>query len=96
MNSNKLLTIFLLTTALTFSYNSVLAKEDTAPALDAAADQYNKNKSNDKYKVVCRREAPIGSRIKKRVCRTVAMMDGEERMAKEVLDRLRTSVGRQS
>lgn len=60
--------------------------------LEEVADQYNRNKSNKRYKVVCRMEAPIGSRIKRKVCRTVATMDRSRTEARRTMDRLRTSV----
>ncbi len=61
---------------------------------DAIADQYNKNKSKSKYKVVCRKEAPIGSRIKRKVCRTVASMGRSQTEARRQMDKLRGSVSR--
>ena len=69
-------------------FTTASADEET----DAIADQYNKNKSNSKYKVVCRKEAPIGSRIKRKVCRTVASMGRSRTEARRQMDRLRSSV----
>ena len=63
--------------------------------LGETQNQYNKNKSNDKYKVVCRKEAPIGSRIKRKVCRTVAMSINSQRQIRQTFNKLRTSVGDQ-
>jgi len=94
---NKLLTLSFLSMVLFFSgsFTIISAKEDVDPELEKAADQYNKNKSNDKYKVVCKREAPVGSRIKKKVCRTVAMNQNSEREIKKTMQKIRTSVGKQ-
>ena len=77
------------------NFTNVAAKEKTGEDLDQVADQYNKNKSNDKYKVVCKREAPVGSRIKKKVCRTIAMGENSEREIKKTMQKMRTSVGNQ-
>jgi hypothetical protein len=92
MKINQLLVMCFLTMTLSIHFTNVFAADGIDAALDESADQYNKNKSNDQYKVVCRREAPLGSRIKKNVCRTVAMMNGEQRLAKEVTRKLRTSI----
>jgi hypothetical protein len=91
MKINKLLTIVFLAMALALNFTNVFADDE----LDEAADQYNKNKSNDRYKVVCTREAPVGTRIKKKVCRTVAMIEQGQHAAKEALSKLRTNVGNQ-
>ena len=80
---------------LTGNFMNVVAEEETEDDLDKAADTYNQKKSNDKYKVVCTREAPVGTRIKKKVCRTIAVMENSQRDAKKAMDRLRTSVGNQ-
>jgi len=74
---------------------TVLADDGSQGELNAAADQYNRNKSEVRYKVVCRMEAPIGSRIKRKVCRTVTVIERSSREAKRILDRMRTSVGDQ-
>jgi len=96
MKLNKLMTLFFLIMALAINVNPVFAGDEPDEALEKAADLYNKNKSNDKYKVVCKREAPVGSRIKKKVCRTVEMVDNSQREAREKLGRMRTSVGNPS
>jgi hypothetical protein len=94
---NKLLTLSFLSIVLFFSgsFTIISAKEDVDPDLEKAADQYNKNKSNEKYQVVCKREAPVGSRIKKKVCRTVAMNQNSQRQIKKTMQKMRTSVGNQ-
>jgi hypothetical protein len=93
----KLTSIGLLALVLLFAGNftNVAAKEKTGGDLDQAADQYNKNKSNDKYKVVCKREAPVGSRIKKKVCRTVAMVNNTQKEIRQNMMKMRTTVGKQ-
>ena len=93
----KITTIGLLGAALLLAGNftNVVAREKVDADLDKASDQYNKNKSNDKYKVVCKREAPVGSRIKKKVCRTVAMTNNSQREIKKTMQKMRTSVGKQ-
>ncbi len=92
---NKILTIFLLT--LTMGTTGVLtqaaSEDEKQRELDMAADEYNKKKTNDKYKVVCKREAPVGSRIKKKVCRTVAVMENTRKEAQRSIQKMRTSVG---
>ena len=97
MKTNKLLTIFLLTLAMLLAGNFTYAATDdeTQDALDKTADQYNKNISNARYQVVCTREAPVGSRIKRKVCRTVATIENSQRKIKERMQKLRTSIGPQ-
>ena len=77
------------------SFNTVVAEEEPGDAMEKAADVYNKNKSNDRYQVVCKREAPVGSRIKKKVCRTVASTENSQREIKKTMNKMRTSVGNQ-
>ena len=81
--------------ALVGIFTHVAAADRDQEVLDEVADQYNRNKSNDKYKVVCKKEAPIGSRIKQKICRTVAMSANSQREIKRTMDKLRTSVGKQ-
>ena len=102
METNKLLTIFLLTLAMLLAGNFAYAAEDDdlqdddlQDDLDNAADLYNKNQSDENYKVVCTREAPVGSRIKKTVCRTVLTIGRSQREARRSLDRVRGGVGNQ-
>ncbi len=97
MKTNKLLTIFLLTLAMLLAGNFTYAatNDETQDALDETADQYNKNVSNARYHVVCTREAPVGSRIKRKVCRTVATIKNSQREIKEKMQKLRTSIGPQ-
>jgi hypothetical protein len=87
----KIITTGLFALVLVFTGNVTNADD----SLDKAADQYNKNKSNDRYEVVCKREAPVGSRIKKKVCRTVAMSENSQREIKQSMQKLRTTVGKQ-
>ena len=97
MKTNKLLTIFLLTLAMLLAGNFTYASTDdeTQDEMDEAADQYNKNVSNARYHVVCTREAPVGSRIKRKVCRTVATIENSQREIKQRMQKLRTSIGPQ-
>lgn len=95
MKINKLLTMVLLVMALAVNFTNVFAQNAVDDELDTIADQYNKNKATDKYKVVCTREAPVGSRIKKKVCRTVGMVEYAQKEAREAMSRLRTGVGNQ-
>lgn len=78
------------------SFTHVVAAEKTGEEVDEVADQYNKNKSNDKYKVVCTREAPVGSRIKKKVCRTVAMVSNAQKEITRNMKNMRTSIKKQN
>ncbi|NKB35759.1 MAG: hypothetical protein GKR93_01130 [Gammaproteobacteria bacterium] len=94
MTIKKLLAIYLCALALGMTSNISYAAASDGD-LGEAENQYNKNKSNDKYKVVCRKEAPIGSRIKRKVCRTVQMSINSQRQIKQTMNKLRTSVGNQ-
>lgn len=94
MKIKKLLSVYLCVLALALTGTISYAAADDSD-LDEAENQYNKNKSNDKYKVVCRKEAPIGSRIKKKVCRTVQMSSNSQRQIRQTMNKLRTSVGQQ-
>lgn len=95
MKIKKLPVIFFLTMLLALNISNAFAKDEVDDALDEVADQYNKNKSNDNYKVVCKREAPLGSRIKREVCRTVAMVKNSQKEARKTMSRLRTTIGKQ-
>ncbi len=94
---NKLLTIIFLSAAMIFvgSFTTVVAEEEPGDAMEKAADVYNKNKSNERYQVVCNREAPVGSRIKKKVCRTVASTEIQQRETSRALKQRRIGVGNQ-
>lgn len=92
MNIKKCFYLLLFSLCLSLAGGSpaVFADAET----DAIADQYNRNKSKSKYKVVCRKEAPIGSRIKRKVCRTVASIDRSQNQARKAMNSLRTSVSK--
>ena len=94
MKTWKITAIFLCILSIGVSTNISYAATNEGDLSDAQ-NQYNKNKSNDKYKVVCRKEAPIGSRIKRKVCRTVAMSINSQRQIRQTFNKLRTSVGDQ-
>ena len=95
MKIKKLVSIFLFSLAMICAGNltHVLAEDATEEDLKKAADAYNKKQTYDGYKVVCKKEAPIGSHIKKKVCRTVATIDRQHRDAKRVMDKSRISLG---
>ena len=97
MKTNKLLTIFLLTLAMLLAGNFTYASTDDEIQKDPddAADLYKTNKSDDNYKVVCTREAPVGTRFKRKVCRTVSTIKATRKEAKRGLNRVRGSVGTQ-
>ena len=85
----SVLVLLTLSIVLSGSVTPLFAEED---ALDQAEETFNADKSNDKYKVVCTREAPVGSRIKKKVCRTIAQSENTQREIKRSFTRVRTSV----
>ena len=94
MKTNKLLTIFLLTLAMLLAGNFTYASTDDEiqKDLDDAADLYKMNKSDDNYKVVCTREAPVGTRIKRKVCRTVATAKQSRKDARRTMNKVRGSI----
>ncbi len=94
MRINRLLSLFLLSLIMlsTGISTNVLAKDETTEELDNIAEQYNRKIKDDKYKVVCRKETRVGTRFKKKVCRTIASMEREANEAKKMLSQKRTSV----
>ncbi len=95
MKTNKLWTICLLSAALTMAGNftNAVAEEKTTDELEEAANVYNKNKSDVRYEVVCKREAPVGTRIKKKVCRTVASVQNSQREVRKMMREKASSIG---
>ncbi len=97
MKMHKLLSLFLFSLALICAGNftNVLAEDTPESDLDKSAATYNQKQKNNKNKVVCKKEARVGTRIKKKVCRTVATMEKEAEHGKRFLKRSRVSVGDQ-
>ncbi|HLB29993.1 MAG TPA: hypothetical protein VJN91_00545 [Gammaproteobacteria bacterium] len=73
----------------------VNAADEEAEGLQEIADDYNQNKDSERSKVVCTMEAQVGSRFKTKVCRSVGTMERQNKEGKQLLDRSRTSVGKQ-
>lgn len=71
------------------------AADDAEEDLQKIADDYNQDKSNERSKVVCTMEATTGSRFKTKVCRSVGTMERQTKEGRQLLDRSRTSVGKQ-
>lgn len=92
MKIYKTLTTFFLAMLLAGNLTHVSAEDEIQKDLDKAAELYNTNKSDDNYKVVCKRETVVGTRIKKKICRTVATMNQARKEARRRMDRVRGSV----
>ncbi len=91
-NYNTLTTFSLaLTMLLAGNFTNVLANDEIQKDLDKAAILYKTNKSDENYKVVCRREAKVGTRFKEKVCRTVSMIKTTNKSAKRKMNRVRGS-----
>ena len=71
---------------------NILVAETTDEDLDKAAAAYNQKQEKDRNKVVCKKEAQIGTRIKKKVCRTVATIERQAEEGKALMQRKRISV----
>ena len=89
MNTGKrfFIILFSLTLAFAGSGTSVLAAEEAvADEGTKVAEDYNKKQKYESRKLVCKKEAQLGTRVKRKVCRTRAAMDKAERDAKEIID----------
>ena len=84
---------FTLALICTVNIAPLLAEEVAEEELEQAAEKYNQKEDNERYKVVCKKEVQVGSRIKKEVCRTQATMERQSDEASRSMDRVRTSVG---
>lgn len=71
------------------------AADEADEDLQKIAEDYNEDKSNERSKVVCTMEATTGSRFKTKVCRSVGTMERQTKEGRQLLDRSRTSVGKQ-
>jgi hypothetical protein len=71
------------------------AADEAEAGLQKIADDYNEDKSNERSKVVCTMETQTGSRFKNKVCRSVGTMERQSKEGRQLLDRSRTSVGKQ-
>ena len=60
----------------------VPAQEPAEAELKQAVDAHNADVAAPEQEVVCRKEAQTGTRFKKTVCRTKAVMDAESEEAK--------------
>jgi hypothetical protein len=96
MNIHKLLSVILFSFTLFLAGNltNVLAEDEIDEDLAKAAEEYNQTQ-NEKRKVICKKEAPIGSRIKKKVCRSVASIERDEKEGNRYLKRRRITSGQQ-
>ena len=89
MKIKKLLPILFFSLTLVFAGNftTVIAEETTDEELDQAAEKYNEKQKYDGRKLICKKETVIGSRIKKKVCRTVASIERDREEAKRMMDK---------
>lgn len=71
------------------------AADEADEDLQKIAKDYNEDKSNERSKVICTMEAQTGSRFKTKVCRSVGTMERQSKESRRLLDRSRTSVGKQ-
>ena len=94
MKINRLLPILFFSLTIIFAGNSttVLAEQTTDEELDQAVDKYNEKQKYEGRKIVCKKEAQIGTRIKKKVCRTVASIERDRKEAKRMMDRRQRDV----
>ena len=54
------------------------------------AEAYNAEQTDERSKIVCKKEAEVGTRFKKTVCRSMATIEAEREHAKRSLHRMRT------
>jgi len=94
MKINRLLPILFFSLTIIFAGNSttVLAERTTDEELDQAAEKYNEKQKNEGRKLVCKKVAKIGTRIKTKVCRTVASIERDRKEAKRMMDRRQRDV----
>ena len=67
--------------------SSIAAPTPAAPLETPAADEAAEAKPAKKPRKICRSETATGSVMPKRVCRTVAQMEEDERNAEQFRDR---------
>ena len=70
----------------------VLAADEVEAEIQDKAEAYNDHLTNDRNKLVCKKEAVTGSRIKKTVCRSQASMENSEYQAKRFLDEKKSGI----
>lgn len=71
------------------------AADEAEEGLQKIADDYNEGEGNERAKVVCTMETQTGSRFKNKVCRSVGTMERQSKEGRQLLDRSRTSIGKQ-
>lgn len=68
---------------------AAVAVDAVEPEIQNAVDAHNAQVQREGEQLVCRKEAQIGTRLKKTVCRTKAVMDAEADAARRYVNKPR-------